>query len=117
MLKYWFRNRFILSVFFAVVFGIFTTVVFIIPNLETHTNNLVLTSVYDKSNIDFDIPAPTKDQLNNIKNLEFIDDVFGYYYTESYLKCDNKDIKTKILFSDCLDSLEMSMYNKKRIVF
>ena len=116
MLKYWLKNRFIFSFITIFILGICSVCLFDKPYIETKSENLLMTSVYESSNIDFDIPSPTKEQLNQIKNLEFIDDVFGYYYTESEVKIRNSSKKIKIIFSDMLDSLDFTMYNNSRLI-
>ncbi|MGN1227602.1 MAG: hypothetical protein ACI4TX_03070 [Christensenellales bacterium] len=117
MLKYWLRNRFIFSLLTILVLGLISIFVFYVPYLANESENLIMSSVYEKSKIDFDIPSPTKTQLSEIKNLDFIDDVFGYYYTESLVNIGNKTKKTKILFSDMMDSIEFTMYNQSRLIF
>lgn len=116
MLKYWLKNRFLFSIVAVVALNLITIFVFDKPYLETCSENLLLTSIYEKTDIDYDIPAPTKDQLEEIKNLDFIDDVFGYYYTESTVKIGNNSTKTKILLSDMMPSLEFTMYNDSRLI-
>ena len=105
MIKYWLKNRSIFSLILAFVLSAISLIAFAEPNFTAHSENILLTSVYDKTDIDFDIPAPTKDQLIEIKNLDYVDDVFGYYFTDSSLKIGGKSKKTKVLFSDMLDSL------------
>ena len=117
MAKYWLKNRAVYSLVLAVLIGILSSVLFVQPNVETHSENLLLTSVYENSNIDYDIPSPTKSQLSEIEALDFVDDAFGYYYTDGSLKINSKSVKTKIIFGDDLDSLGMTMYNENRLIF
>ena len=116
MIKYWLKNRSIFSLILAFVLSVISLFAFAKPNFTAHSENILLTSVYDKTDIDFDIPAPTKDQLIEIKNLDYVDDVFGYYFTDSSLKIGGKSKKTKVLFSDMLDSLKFTMYNDSRLI-
>ena len=117
MVKYWLKNRAVYSLVVAVLIGIFSMAIFVKPNVETHSENLLLTSVYENSDIDYDIPSPTKAQLAEIEALDFIDDTFGYYFTDGSLKVGSKSVKTKIIFSDDLDSLVMTMYNENRLIY
>lgn len=116
MIKYWIKNRFLYSLISILVLGVLTLFAFNKTYLETESYNLLVTSVYEKSEIDFDIPSPTKEQLLEIKNLDYIDDAFGYYYTESSIKVDKKNIKAKILFSDMMDSIDFTMYCSSRLI-
>lgn len=116
MIKYWLKNRFLFSLISVLALGTVSLFAFAKPNFTAHSENILLTSVYDKTNIDYDIPAPTKDQLTEIENLDYVDGAFGYYFTDSSLKISGKSKKTKVLFSDMLDSLEFSMYNYSRLI-
>lgn len=117
MAKYWLKNRAIYSLVLAVLIGVLSTILFVQPNVKIHSENLLLTSVYENSSIDYDIPSPTKTQLAEIEALDFVDDAFGYYYTDGSLKVDSKSVKTKIIFGDDLDSLSMTMYNDNRLIY
>ena len=117
MAKYWLKNRAIYSLVLAVLIGILSMMLFVQPNVETHSENLLLTSVYENSDIDYDIPSPTKAQLEEIEALDFVDDTFGYYFTDGSLKVGSKSVKTKIIFGDDLDSLGMTMYNESRLIY
>jgi len=116
MKKYLFKNRIIYSLILNAIIGVLSIVFIVKPNIEAYSNNLLLTSVYENSNIDYDIPSPTKDQLQEIRKLDFVDKAFGYFYTEGALKIKSKYVKEKIIFSDDLDSLEITMYNDKRLI-
>ena len=76
MAKYWLKNRAIYSLVLAVLIGVLSTMLFVQPNVKTHSENLLLTSVYENSSIDYDIPSPTKTQLAEIEALDFVDDAF-----------------------------------------
>lgn len=117
MFKYWLKNRFLFSLISIIVFGIGEFFFFEKANQQAYSENSLISSVYENSQIDFDIPAPTKEQLNEIKELDFVDDAFGYYYTESNVKLENgKNVKTKLLFSDMMDSIGFTMYNDLRLI-
>lgn len=117
MVKYFLKNRAVYSIVLAVLIGIFSTFLFVQPSAETRSENLLLTSVYENSDIDYDIPSPTKSQLAEIEALDFVDDAFGYYFTDGSLKVGSKSVKTKIIFGDDLDSLGITMYNEDRLIY
>lgn len=116
MFSYWIKNRSLITVFTSIILIILICLVIINPNIKTSGENRLATSVYSDSDIDFDIPSPTPEQLTEIAKLDFIDDVFGYYFTETNVTVNNKNIKTKIIFSDCLDSISFTMYNDRRLI-
>ncbi len=116
MFKYWIKNRLLCSVILVLVLSVVAAVFFISPNINTQGENRLNSGVYKYSEIDYDIPSPTKAQLEEIAKLDFVDDVFGYYFTESTVKLPDKSVKTKLIFSDHLDSLGMTMYSDERLV-
>lgn len=116
MLLYWIKNRSLLTILINVILVGLVCLVFINPNIKTYGENRLATSVYSDSEINYDIPSPTPEQLKDIAELDFVDKVFGYYYTELSITVGNKNVKTKIIFSDCLESIEFTMYNDSRLI-
>ena len=116
MFLYWIKNRSLFTILINAVLVLLVCVIFINPNIEMYGENRLATSVYSDSEIDYDIPSPTPEQLNEIAELDFVDKLFGYYYTESSVTVNNKNVKTKIIFSDCLDSIGFTMYNDSRLI-
>ena len=116
MFSYWMKNRSLFTVITSIILILLICLVIINPNIKTYGENRLATSVYSDSEIDFDIPSPTPEQLNEIAKLDFVDEVFGYYFTETNVTVNNKNIKTKLLFSDCMDSINFTMYNDSRLI-
>ncbi len=116
MVKYWLRNRLIYSVIVILLLSAIASFFFVEPNVEAHGENRLNKSVYEYSQIDFDIPSPTKEQLAEIEELDCVEDAFGYYYTESDIKINNKSVKSKMILSDDLDALNITMFNQLRLI-
>lgn len=116
MFSYWIKNRFLFTFVLTAVVSALVGIFFVVPNIKNAQDNSLKTSVYEKTEIDFDIPAPTKEQLTEIQNQDFIDSAFGYYYTETSVKANGKNITQKIIFSDCMDMAEITMFNKNRVI-
>lgn len=116
MLNFWFKNRFIYILVTTITIALLSLFVVIIPSLNTNAENNLISSLYEKSSIDFDIPEPTKNQLLEIKSMDFIEEVFGYYYTQTDISYNSKNIKTKIILSDMLDAIDFTMYNDERLI-
>lgn len=72
--------------------------------------------VYENTEIDYDIPQPTKEQLQEISELPFVTATFGYYYTESSVEVNGEIVMTKIMFSEDLDNLDYTMYCADRLI-
>lgn len=116
MFIYWLKNRAAFSLFASIIVVLVSCLVFVNPNIEYSAQNRAETSVYELSKIDYDIPSPTRDQLLNINDYEFIDETFGYFYTQSQVMIGTKNIRTNILLSDNLLNLDFTMYNSNRLI-
>lgn len=116
MFSYWMKNRFLFTFILTATISVLVGFFFVVPNIKNAKDNALKTSVYEKTEIDFDIPAPTKEQLNEIQNMDFIDFAFGYYYTETSVKANGKNITQKVIFSDCMDNVEITMFNINRVI-
>lgn len=112
----WLKSRSLFTVITNIVAVLFICLLIVNPNIQICAENRLSTSVYIDSEIDYDIPAPTPEQLSKIAELGFVESVFGYYYTESNVSINNKNVKTKILFSDCMNAIDFTMYNDRRLI-
>ena len=117
MIKYWVKNRSWITLLWILVLNVAICVFFIMPNIENGSNNYSKQSIYKNSQIDYDIPAPTKEQLKQIENLDFVNAVFGYYYTEvTGVVNKTQKVNIKIIFSDYTQNIDMTMYSKERLI-
>lgn len=116
MILYWLKNRSWISVIFVIAITVLLCFVFIKPQINVEAENRTKTSVYTDSEISYDIPQPTKEQLDTIEDESFVDSVFGYYYTETQIYHNGKNIKTKVLFSDYMQNVDFTMYSLARCI-
>lgn len=116
MFRYWLKNRLLYTVILTLLIAGAIGYFFVAQNVKTESENQAKISVYEKSEMDCDIPAPTKEQLETISKLDFVNSVFGYYYTETDVKAGEKTVRTKILLCDNMDNIEITMYNSKRLI-
>lgn len=116
MFKYWLKNRAWLSLLFIAIIAVLMSAIFMTPQIKTEASNRTKIGIYEDSQISYDIPSPTKDQLEQIAQEDFVDQVFGYYYTETQLTFKGKNIATTILFSDYMSNVGFTMYSDKRCI-
>lgn len=116
MFSYWIKKRFGFSIIISVAVTIGYVFAFVLPYAQNATQNELAQSVYRDSEIDFDIPSPTKSQLQEIRNLDFVDEAFGYYITEANLNYDGTSIESKLMISDTVESVDITMFGVKRSI-
>lgn len=116
MFRYWLAHRAPVSALLSIVMIAVLLFGFVSPYINAEAENRSKLGVYENSDVDFDIPQPTKEQLDEIAALPFVDAVFGYYYTESSVDVNGKSVLTKILFSEHTDVLEHTMYSPARLI-
>lgn len=116
MFRYWLKHRAPISALLSVVMMAILIFGFVSPYINTIAENRNRLGVYENTEIDYDIPQPTKEQLREISELPFVTATFGYYYTESSVEVNGKSVMTKILFSEDLDNLDYTMYSDERLI-
>lgn len=116
MFGYWIKKRFLLSVIYSVLIATAYIAAFVVPYAKNVSENDLKKGVFEASSISYDIPSPTKSQLSELRSQSFVVDVFGYYITEAGLNINGNNIKAKLMISDCVDSVEMTMFNSRRAI-
>ena len=115
MFKYWIKNRFLFDVITAIILSLLFCFAFVLPQHNKITRIEQENKIYLNSEIDYQIPNPSKDQLNEIRNKSFVSDTFGYYLSKTTIKS-AKTAKVNLIMSDNLDNLNMTMYNQKTLL-
>lgn len=116
MFGYWIKKRFVISILISIILSFAYMAVFVVPYAKASSSNDLKRSVYENCNISYDIPSPTKEQLQAIEDLDFVDNTFGYYVTDATLNVNGINVNSSLMLSDCVDSIEMTMFNKERII-
>lgn len=116
MERYWFKNRFLLTVLFSLLVSGIIGGLLLRDRLISESQNRQKTSVYNLSDMDYDIPSPSVNQLEEIEKLDFIDAAFGYYFTNGTLLLNGCSISTPIMFSDDTDDMNITMFNDNRLI-
>ena len=112
MVKYWIKNRFIFDLVIAIILSLLFSFAFVKPQKQNYDKAIDDNFVYANSDADFQIPNPSIEQLAEIKNQSFVEDVFGYYLTKTNVTGNNSS-KVNLIMSDTMNSLSISMYNDK----
>ena len=112
MFKYWTKNRLAADALISLAMSLVFAFGFIFPNnsaVKTIENN---NSIYLNTQIDYQLPSPSKTQLGEIQNLQFVDSTFGYYLTKTNVE-GSKTSKVNLMMSDCMDKIEFTLFNPK----
>lgn len=103
---------FILISAFIVIFGIV-----LLPDYNDNVDNSnKITSVYDDSKIDFVIPSPSKEQIEDMKKMEHIEDVFPLYSVYTTFSLNEMDLNTYVLLLNSTSDLENTMFKESRAI-
>ena len=107
------NNIFILSII-IIALNLINGFIFMLPYINYKSKKYAYTDFYNNFNIDFDIPSPSKNQINELRNLDFVEKVIPYYYANLTLNY-GKNIDSNILFFDSLEDIEY-IYNDNRLI-
>lgn len=118
MLKYWIKNRLLITFTKNLIFIFIISFIFFMPSLLNYANSNKELSLYNGSYIDFDVPSPSKQQVEDLENLDHIQFVIPYIYTNKSIKLKSQNIVNDvgILFFRDFTDIEKTMYNRTRII-
>lgn len=116
MTGYWIRHRLLYTVILCVVIGIVDVLLFASPYIHERSEDYNAQSVYKKSDIDFIAPEPSNDQIESLEGKNGIDKIFPFYMMKENVDVNNKSRSTTVLLSDRFNNVDMTMYNKSRLI-
>lgn len=110
-------NNIIIISIVIVLFSLINTFIFVHPYINYKSEKYAYEDFYKNFNVDFDIPSPSKHQVNELRKLDFIERVIPYYYSSlniDYGKS-GKNRKSNVLFFENIDDLSY-IYNDNRLI-
>ncbi len=116
MTGYWIRHRALLSILLSAVLAIITGLLFVFPFISQIADNYNSQSVYKNASIDFIVPEPSFEQIDELPGSYGIDKVFPFFLTKTAVKADGKSRSTTILLSDSFENVDITMYNSNRLI-
>lgn len=114
MLKYWTKNRFLFDIVSGIALSLLFCFAFVSPSYGSYSRAYAENTIYLNTKIDYQVPNPSKDQLGEIKELTFVDDVFGYYFTKTNIS-GGESAKINLLMSDTMNSVGMTMFGPRSL--
>lgn len=116
MYKYYKSNRLIPNIISIILIVLVAIVLFINPHYKMLNESINELSIYNGTQINFDVPSPSKDQIITESKLNHIQKIIPYYFTTKNINIIEKNIEVDMLFFDNFDDLEYTMYNEKRVI-
>ncbi len=112
MIKYWFKNRLFLDFLIVAVLAALFSFAFSMPQSSEYHKVLSDNSIYLNSTIDYQVPNPSLDQVDDIEKETFVDKVCGYYLTKTNIE-GSKASKVNLMMPSKMDRLSITMFNDK----
>lgn len=116
MAGYWTRHRLLLSLVMCVAVATIASMLFAFPCIERQANAYNSQSIYKNTEIDFVVPEPSFDQVNEFPGTNGIDKVFPFFMTRTQVITSSTSRATTILLSDQFQNIGITMYNPIRLI-
>lgn len=117
MIRYWVKNKLLISAILLIILVSIICVVFLNANIRNLSNAYNEVSIFEGSSINFDVPSPSKDQITDLLAISHIDTVIPYYYTTKTVRYSSDGLSSVgVLLFDNFDNIELTMYNSSRII-
>ena len=116
MSGYWVRHRLLLTLILFVAVASISSILFVFPYVNQRANIYNSQSIYKNTNIDFIVPEPSFDQVNNLPGTNGIDNVFPFYMTKTSVNVNGYSRTTNILLSDNFEAINDTMYSNLRLI-
>lgn len=117
MFRYWLKNRSLFSVVSSILISLLVSIVFIPGIISDYAGANNELSIYEKTQIDFDVPSPGFAQVGELNEMGHIESVIPYYFTTKGTNHNNKAIvNIGMLMFDNFELLNKSMYNDLRAI-
>ncbi|MBQ7918733.1 MAG: hypothetical protein IJ324_02160 [Lachnospiraceae bacterium] len=113
---YWVRHRLFLTVVLCIVTATITGLLFAFPYVNQQANDYNSQSIYKNTDIDFIVPEPSFEQVDELTGEYGIDKVFPYFLTKTQVNVNGKSRTTTVLLSDQMQNIDITMYNTERLI-
>lgn len=114
--RYWARHRLLLTILICVVMALITSYLFVYPSIIALAKNYNTQSVYKNCDIDFIVPEPSFDQVNNLVGTHGINRVFPFFMTKTQVNVKGSSRTSTVLLSDHIQEIDDTMYNSSRLI-
>lgn len=89
-----------------IIMNLLISFVFVSPYIDYKSEQYAYSSFYDNLQLDFNIPSPSRDQINELRRLNFIEKVIPYYYVGLDVNYSGNKRDSNILFFENMEDLK-----------
>lgn len=115
-MNFWIKNRAFVGILCSIITAFCAILFFARPSVNAINESYNRCSLLMNSDMSFQIPSPSKNQLKALLKKGIISDYFSYYYTETKASVGKKSFDVVLLMSDTMNRIGFTMYSEKRIV-
>lgn len=116
MSSYWVRHRLLFTVIWCVVVAAIASTLFAFPYINQRANEYNSQSIFKNSDMDFIVPEPSFEQVNELPGQYGIEKLFPYYLTKTQVSVNGKTRTTTVLLGDQKHNVNLTMYNENRLI-
>ena len=113
---YWIRHRLFLTLIVTAAVALITSVLFVYPSVMRRAEVYNSQSIYKNTDIDFIVPEPSFDQVNDLPGTNGIDKLFPFFLTKTQVNVNGTSRTTMVLLSDQFQNVDLTMYNSARLI-
>ena len=99
-------NNILVWTVIIIIMNLLISFVFVSPYIDYKSEQYAYSSFYDNLQLDFNIPSPSRDQINELRRLNFIEKVIPYYYVGLDVNYSGNKRDSNILFFENMEDLK-----------
>lgn len=116
MRRYWVKHRLIYTLIFGVILALLMVLLFVFPYIVKEAQLYNSKSLYANTSIDFIVPEPSFDQVDNLPGTYGVDKVFPFFMTKTQVLVNGTKHLTTVMLSDQPQNVDITMYNPSRLI-
>lgn len=116
MINYWIRHRLFATIIIFTITALVSSSLFVFQYINQRAYNYNSLSIYKNTNIDFIVPEPSFEQVEELPGTNGIDKVFPFYLTKVPISVNGRNRTTTVLITDQFNNVGFTMYNDKRLI-
>jgi hypothetical protein len=115
MVMYWIKNRTLVNLITSTALIALIVFGFVFPYLQRALNEYNEISTYENTDIDFDVPDPSIEQVSVLMEEPFISALYPYYMDALQVEVNRKTRTTNVIMAD-ISLGSFAMYNPARLI-